>query len=178
MDVNVKKAELLASKFDKLNAHFDIVESTIDECTDYINSTSKPIVNNTQSTVVSNNITPDEILSYMREDFLSARSSLSETITSGREVITSLTAKLTLFDDDSVDAELVSSYANLIKATNEGAKLLMGMYTDIIKLQNLSNKKDKDKTGINIEGDITVNSISGNIADIIKQIKGSDNERF
>lgn len=165
----LKKAELLANKFDRLNSHFDVVESTIDECTEYVQSLEGEVIKADEGTSIDG----AEILVLMRQDFMLARETLTETMKNGREVLTSINAKLTLFDDDSADSELVSAYANVIKATNEGAKLLMGMYSEIVKTHQALEKKDKSgKGGVKVEGDMNVNVVGGNISDIIKQLKG------
>lgn len=173
----VEKAEQLASKLDKLNAHFDIVESTIVECTDYVQSIEGDIIDEKEIlTEPDEFISPADILSMLRNDFLASRTTLLTTIQNGREVITAINSKLTMFEEDSANAELIGAYAALVKTVNDSTKLLIGLYKDIIATHKLLKTTDTKALsgGMNIEGDVTINSISGSISDIIKQIKGTN----
>lgn len=170
-----QKAELLANKLDRLNQHFDIVESTVNECAEYIQEIDTSSMSNSNIIVGDENILNEtEVLTYLKEDFLTARQSLLDTMSNGKTVINAITNQLTVFEGDENNAELVSAYASLVKTVNEGAKLLIQMYTEIIKAHQLINKQ-KDEKKVTIAGDININtnnnSISGNISDIIKQMR-------
>lgn len=162
----LQKAELLANKLDKLNTHFDIVGSTINECAEYVESIDSTIIQHKPEGVLDE----VELLSYLRADFLTARDTLLATMKDGRTVINAINSKLTIFEEDSNNAELVSAYASLLKTVNDGTKLLINMYSDIIKTHQLIEKKNVDKKVV-IEGDVSINTISGNISDIIKEFK-------
>ncbi len=159
-----QKAEVLASRLDRMNEHFDIVESTINECTDYVQS----ITIDDKSSFET--LEEEDILKLMREDFMMVRNTILGTIDNGKDVVTAVNVKLTTFEESSENPDMINSFANLIKVINDSSKLLITLYSDIIKTQQLiENKKGKE---VKIEGDVTINTIAGNISDIIKQIKG------
>ena len=177
MSDTLQKAEILAKKLDGLNAHFDIVESTIDECTEYVQSLESTTFNENSKDInggINEGDYLDEhsLLLMLRNDFMSVRETLIDTIKSGKTVVTSVNAKLTTFDDDIGNAEMIGAFATLIKVVNDSSKLLINLYGDIIKTHQLLEKNKKEKE-INIEGDLTINTIAGNINDIIRQIKAN-----
>jgi hypothetical protein len=171
----IQKAELLAKKLDKMGEHFDIVESTINECTEYVASISEPAVKEISLTdlVEDEFISSEDMLRMLKEDFMSVRKTLLANIDNGKDIINAINSKLTLFDDDIGNAELVGAYATLMKTVNDSTKLIISLYKDIISThQSLKSPENKNEKNVTFEGDVTINSISGNISDIIKQIKG------
>jgi predicted DNA-binding protein YlxM (UPF0122 family) len=174
MDLNETKAQALASKLDKLNEHFDIVDSTLNECTEYVDSLS---IDPLDSDIVLREdvfITSDDMLIMLRTDFMSARSTLIDNLENGRNVLNAVNSKLTMFDDDIANAELVSAFATLMKTINDSTKLLIGLYKDIVQTHKLLKTEPKDSKDVNITGDVTINTISGNISDIIKNIRANN----
>jgi hypothetical protein len=172
------RATKLAEKLDALNQHFDIVDSTINECTEYVKSIEETsTLTITTNEPDSNLITSQDMLTLLKQDFMSTREVLTDNLVSGRSVLNTVNAKLTMFEDD-LNPELVSAFANLMKTINDSTKLLIGLYGDIVKiykgLSEIAKNEEDKESDITIEGDVTINTISGNISDIIKQIRTKD----
>jgi hypothetical protein len=174
-DNTQQKAQLLANKLDKLNEHFDIVESTINECTEYVESLEGEIVSEDLDINESENngfISDSDVLTMLKTDFMSSRETLIDTIKNGKIIINTVSNKISMFDEET-NADLISAYAVLIKTVNDSTKLLIGLYKDIISTHKLlQDQSKKDISGVNFEGDVTINSIGGrNISDIIREIQ-------
>lgn len=165
--MNFNKAEALANKLDKLNAHFDIAESTIGELSAYVDTISPDINTDIEYDERSQNLITIDLL---KKDFILMRDTLLTNIDNGKNVIASLSVELMSLEGTK-NGQMISAYAELVGVVNNSMKLLTSTYKDIIEIQKsviIEETKDKQKTG----GDVFNTQINiGNVTDLIAELR-------
>lgn len=174
MDVN--QAVILSNKLDKLNEFFDITSSTVDEIKKEVDTIEVKDYGTTSIVDYNSNQDLSIItIQLLKADFDFIRETLLETVKNGKDVLSKITLEIDIGESQS--ASIISAYAELVGTVNNSLKLLSSTYKDIvdlhIKLQKKKEEDDKDKDkGTTIKGDVTINTISASVGDIINAMKG------
>ena len=155
--MDITQANILAGKLDKLNEFFDITTSTVDEISKHLETidTDIEVIDDSEDIVTIN---------MLRQDFEFIRTTLMDTVRSGKQVISKLSLEIEI--EEGGNGNLISSYAELIGVVNNSLKLLSTTYKDIVDM-NIKLKAKPKNGDTKIGGDVTVNNINASVNDIV-----------
>lgn len=168
---NVDKAQSLANKLDKLNAHFDIAESTIGELSEYVNAIVPEVDTEIEFDDKSQNLIT---ISLLKKDFMMIRDTLLTNISNGKNVIQAITVELMSLEGTK-NGQMLSAYAELVGVVNNSMKLLTSTYKDIVDIQkavHIEEAKDIQKNGTGTGNTYNTQINVGSVSDLIQQLKG------
>lgn len=171
-------AKHLSEKLDFIANSFNIAESTFEDVAKQLEENKQKLKKDVVKVEdIDANKEHNKLIiqiSTLEEDFNDVRTGIKNTIKDANALASSISQSLVF--EGAVDSEAVTAYASLLGVINQSMKLVMGTYTDLMKIQE-SIKKFDVKEETKGKPNISNTFIAVNTADIISQKFNKEDKR-
>lgn len=177
IDVDPSESKLIKSlnNINKVFEQADLITSDdiLTQLTNSVDSvTNLPAIIDTESIDYTQVISLKELM----EDFRSIRSTLSDTVETGKKIMDEISVAISNTGLDEIQPEMIGAFSSLLGTVNTSMKLLITSYKEISTIiLNLNKIQSAQTPQTGSKGNTTnnLNIYTVNTADIIKDLVGS-----
>jgi len=176
IDVVPRGTSKMIDSLNKINAVFEQAEIITSE--DILGSLSQQVEEaNNLPAIITEEIDYTKIISLneLMSDFRSIRSTLSDTVNTGKKIMNEIASAISDNGLEEIQPEMISAFSSLLGTVNTSMKLLITSYKEISTIiLNLNKIQSNQTAGSSSSGKVTnnLNIYSVNTAELIKDLIG------